>query len=63
MGGSTHAAVTPTCRGTSRDEPLVEESDMVKFCIGATIATGVFIATFAVITAIVSTYSMASAGY
>jgi hypothetical protein len=63
MGGSTHAPVTPTCRGLTRDEPFVEESEMVKFCIGATIATGVFIATFAVITALVSTYSMASAGY
>jgi hypothetical protein len=36
---------------------------MVKFCVGATIATALFIATFAVVTMLVSTHQMVSAGY
>jgi len=48
---------------TPPDEPFVEECDMFKFCIGATIATMVFIATFAMVTTLVSAHSMVSAGY
>ena len=56
----THGPCVPT---TPPDEPFVEECDMFKFCIGATIATMVFIATFAMVTTLVSAHSMVSAGY
>jgi hypothetical protein len=36
---------------------------MVKFCLGATIATALFIAAFALITMLVNTHQMVSAGY
>ncbi len=39
------------------------EATMVKFCVGATLATVLFIATFAVVTMLVNTHQMVSAGY
>jgi hypothetical protein len=36
---------------------------MVRLCVGATIATTLFIATFATVTMLVSTHQMVSAGH